>query len=174
MNQNTNEAGKLTGSSIPCVIRTEGGPEGGRPSRLEIDGAFSARNAIERAITLAKELRAFVDFAIDGVEQQVCWTSDVDTILVLHERQRDHRKLSEVSVMGHCKDCKHWESHTAGPNKSWHTCEAPDWVDYDAKIGDGDFAIYAHASDDTGLTAGLKTGPMFGCIKFQPHGKKTA
>ncbi|NUX58681.1 hypothetical protein [Paraburkholderia youngii] len=72
--------------------------------------------------------------------------------------------------MGRCKDCKYWESHTDMRNKSWQTCEAPQWVDYAAKIGDADFAIYADASDDTGLQAGLKTGPMFGCIKFEASG----
>ena len=69
--------------------------------------------------------------------------------------------------MGHCKDCKYWESHSDMFNKSWMTCEAPNWVERDTKIGDADFAIFADASDDSGLTVGLKTGPMFGCIKFQ-------
>lgn len=71
--------------------------------------------------------------------------------------------------MGHCKDCKFWESHGDRRNNSWHTCELPDWVEREAKVGDDSFAIYAEAHDDSGLTAGLKTGPMFGCIKFQPH-----
>jgi len=68
--------------------------------------------------------------------------------------------------MGNCKDCKYWESHTDIWKKSWNTCEFVDWVDYEQKIGDDTFAIYASASDDSGLKTGLKTGPMFGCIKF--------
>ena len=73
--------------------------------------------------------------------------------------------------MGHCKDCKHWESHIDTRNRSWHTCEAANWVERDSKIGDDDLAIYADANDDSGLDAGLKTGPMFGCVKFLPLNK---
>lgn len=69
--------------------------------------------------------------------------------------------------MGNCKDCKFWEFRVDMYNKSWNTCEAVAWVDYDSRIGDDSFAIYASASDDSGLEAGLKTGPMFGCNKFQ-------
>jgi hypothetical protein len=80
---------------IPCVILTESGPAGGQPSKLELDGALTARGVIEEAIKVARQLRAFVDFSFEGVEQQVCWTSNVDAILALHERSRDHRKLPE-------------------------------------------------------------------------------
>lgn len=68
--------------------------------------------------------------------------------------------------MGLCKDCKYWESHTDVFKKSWCTCEAVDWVERDDKIEDNEVALFASASDDTGLRAGLKTGPLFGCIKF--------
>lgn len=81
---------------IACVIRMEDGPEGGQPSRLEIAGDLSPRGAIEEAIKVAKERRALVDFAIDGIEQQVSWTSDADTILALHERQRHHRMMCKA------------------------------------------------------------------------------
>lgn len=70
--------------------------------------------------------------------------------------------------MGNCKDCKYWEAHNDGRNR-WNTCEAADWVYYKDKIGDSDIAIFADASDDTGLDCGLKTGPMFGCVKYQPE-----
>ena len=69
--------------------------------------------------------------------------------------------------MGNCKDCKFWEEHQDG-RKEWNTCEAADWVEYGDVIGESDIAIYATALDDTGLMTGLKTGPMFGCVKFQP------
>lgn len=69
--------------------------------------------------------------------------------------------------MGHCKDCKHW--HQALGHTSWNTCEAPDTVVYDAVIADDTFALYAEAHDDSGLEYGLKTGPMFGCVKFEPR-----
>ena len=67
--------------------------------------------------------------------------------------------------MGNCKDCKYWEPHNKR-NKKWHTCGAASWVDYDEKIEDGGVGIYADASDDSGLVCGLRTGPMFGCVKF--------
>lgn len=70
--------------------------------------------------------------------------------------------------MGHCKDCGFWDSDT----KNFNTCLFPDWVDQYTKIEDDTFAIYADACDDSGLTAGLKTGPMFGCVKFKPIKKK--
>jgi hypothetical protein len=66
----------------------------------------------------------------------------------------------------YCGDCKYWENHTDMWNKSWNTCEAAKWVDRDEKIGENEFAVYADCADDHGLNAGLKTGPMFGCIKF--------
>jgi len=72
--------------------------------------------------------------------------------------------------MGNCKDCRHWEHHHDMRNKKWSTCNSVDWVGYDQSIDDCDAAIYADASDDSGLEAGLKTGPMFGCVQFQSKG----
>jgi len=60
--------------------------------------------------------------------------------------------------MGYCKDCSRWDKYE-------NTCSV-DWKDRDSKVQDDDFFIYAHASDDQGLDAGLKTGPLFGCIQF--------
>lgn len=74
--------------------------------------------------------------------------------------------------MRNCKDCKYWELHTAVFNKQWQTCEAPTWREYSDKIAEDDFAIYADASDDSGLKCGLKTGPMFGCDRFQQRKPK--
>lgn len=71
--------------------------------------------------------------------------------------------------MGNCKDCKHW--HVALGHSTWNTCEYPDTVPYDHKIADDDVALYADAHDDSGLEHGMKTGPMFGCIKFQARVK---
>lgn len=75
--------------------------------------------------------------------------------------------------MGHCKDCKFWEYHYDIWRKEWHTCEAVDGVYYSDKIPDDSFAIYAEADDDSGLNSGLKTGPLFGCIKFQERSTKS-
>lgn len=68
--------------------------------------------------------------------------------------------------MGNCKDCKYWESHFDTRSKTWNTCEYPDWVNYDAKIPEDSISFYADAHDDCGLDAGIKTGSLFGCIKF--------
>lgn len=73
--------------------------------------------------------------------------------------------------MGFCKDCKHWESHSDVRNRAWHTCSAADWVERGTEIGEDGLAIYADATDDSGLDAGLRTGPMFGCVKFAPCGR---
>lgn len=70
--------------------------------------------------------------------------------------------------MGYCKDCKHWRSHLGEFNKAWETCEGVDWTDMTSRIKEDDFALYAEAHDDSGLSAGLRTGPLFGCIKFSP------
>ena len=67
--------------------------------------------------------------------------------------------------MGICKDCIYWDK--ALGHKNWNTCNLPDWVEYNEKIGDDEIAYYADAHDDSGLDAGIKTGPMFGCIKFE-------
>jgi hypothetical protein len=71
----------------------------------------------------------------------------------------------------YCKDCVHWESHIGTQwdhmqGKSWNTCEAAGWANRGDKIVGDELAIYADASDDTGLEAGLMTGPLFGCIRF--------
>ena len=65
-----------------------------------------------------------------------------------------------------CKDCKFWESHWDG-RKTWNICQVADWVSQDYKVADDEIAYYADASDDSGLDAGIKTGPLFGCIKFE-------
>lgn len=69
-------------------------------------------------------------------------------------------------MTGHCKDCRYWEFHHDTRGRKWHTCEAANWVNRDDQIDDSDIAYYADALDDSGLDAGIKTGPMFGCVKF--------
>lgn len=75
-------------------------------------------------------------------------------------------ELHERFQVGHCKDCKHW--HQALGHVHWNTCEAANTeVDYDTPMPEDGFGLYAHVNDDCGLSAGVKTGPLFGCIKFQ-------
>lgn len=66
----------------------------------------------------------------------------------------------------YCKDCRFWESHTER-NKTWTTCGKVTEVWFSDKINENDFAVYSRADDDSGLESGLKTGPMFGCLKFE-------
>lgn len=57
--------------------------------------------------------------------------------------------------MGNCKDCKHWydeECMLIGTNEN---------------VGTDGFTLEIHASDDHGLFYSIKTGPMFGCVKFE-------
>ena len=67
---------------------------------------------------------------------------------------------------GYCKDCQYWESHN---NLHWQTCNLPVWANYSDDIGEDNMAMYVNANDDTGLEYDLKTGPMFGCVKFKPR-----
>ena len=70
-------------------------------------------------------------------------------------------------MSGYCKDCKFWRtSEKAFSNKTVSECDRLNWADRYETIGDDEAAIYADATDESGLEAGLKTGPMFGCIKF--------
>lgn len=68
--------------------------------------------------------------------------------------------------MGNCKDCRHWD-------ELFSICVGVDWIDVfedDVKPMDkaNGFAIAVCAPDDQGLTIHLKTGPLFGCVQFQP------
>lgn len=71
--------------------------------------------------------------------------------------------------MGHCKDCHYWEQGTDryGKKYVYGYCDRVAWMDRFDKVPDDGFVIHADASDDTGLDAGLKTGPMFGCTQFK-------
>lgn len=76
---------------------------------------------------------------------------------------------NEASVkVGNCKDCKYWETYGNSfyyPTE-WKECDRPDRVMRYDPTKDDEVALYADALDDSGLTAGLKTGPMFGCVHF--------
>lgn len=68
----------------------------------------------------------------------------------------------------YCKDCKHWEIYDLREKPKWAECGLPSWTSRGSDIEEDTVAIYADACDDTGLDAGLKTGRMFGCLKFRP------
>lgn len=65
--------------------------------------------------------------------------------------------------MGNCKDCNHW--HNAKQHPWWNTCQVPEIVKYNEKISDTGFAYYVES--DGIVDFGIKTGPMFGCVKFE-------
>ena len=70
--------------------------------------------------------------------------------------------------MGNCKDCKFWvETDSLYTRKVWRECQAADWVDKGDTVSENGIGYYADAHDESGLTAGLITGPMFGCVLFQ-------
>lgn len=75
--------------------------------------------------------------------------------------------VEKEMAAGRCKDCKHWHTQIHNGIEPVSTCKLPRVVDYDTKIAENELAVYAQANDEWGLIAGLKTGPMFGCIKFQ-------
>lgn len=62
----------------------------------------------------------------------------------------------------HCKDCKYWQSNGF--------CDAIN--NHDPGFGwkqnpDIEFSIKCVVNDDSGLDVWLKTGPKFGCIRFE-------
>lgn len=70
--------------------------------------------------------------------------------------------------MNTCKNCRHWEHITTMEGKQYTECNAVNWADRYDKIEGNNFAVYGDAADDTGLDAGLKTGPDFSCVQFRP------
>lgn len=72
--------------------------------------------------------------------------------------------------MGNCKDCRHWKSDS-------FLCCAVDVITVDYPNGDdppgGETeCVIAVSESDERPSAGLKTGPLFGCVQFQLAPKK--
>jgi hypothetical protein len=72
-----------------------------------------------------------------------------------------------------CKNCKYWECAIDTLGKEWSECRI-DWVGRTDAIAENGIAIYAESADDTGLKTGLKTGPLFGCVRFERKEKEKA
>ncbi|TJY57421.1 hypothetical protein E4T66_18615 [Sinimarinibacterium sp. CAU 1509] len=70
--------------------------------------------------------------------------------------------------MGHCRDCERWKHHQDEYGVAWMSCDGVDYADRGEAIGHDAAAVYVEASDDTGLSGGLITGPDFGCTHFVP------
>lgn len=67
----------------------------------------------------------------------------------------------------HCKDCKFWNRDGVRRSAATTgTCERVEWENSKRPTGDAAF-LFADAHDDSGLRAELRTGPEFGCLKFQ-------
>jgi hypothetical protein len=60
--------------------------------------------------------------------------------------------------MSSCKNCGYWENGD---------CHLPDWVGRWEPVKQDAMVIYADAHDDSGLDAGVRTGPLFGCKGFK-------
>ena len=67
----------------------------------------------------------------------------------------------------YCKDCKYWD-RAYNPGE----CNGVTWVYKKEKINDNAAGYYADASDDNGLDAGFRTGPLFGCVTFVKYDGK--
>jgi hypothetical protein len=76
-----------------------------------------------------------------------------------------------MSCLGYCKNCKFWKHHENDYGKKWNSCEVAGWGERGDKFSSDALAIFVHVHDDSGLEAGLMTGPEFGCIKFQEAGR---
>lgn len=73
--------------------------------------------------------------------------------------------------MGNCKDCRHWRSVHDTLNRTYHECDAVGFEIEASKPGpDGvegnGFVIYTN--DTHGSEESFRTGPNFGCVRFQP------
>lgn len=71
----------------------------------------------------------------------------------------ENKLPADLPEAGNCKDCYRW-------SKESQECDL-DWINREAKIKDDQFGVFANAWDDSGLVAGLKTGPLFGCVQFR-------
>lgn len=60
--------------------------------------------------------------------------------------------------MNRCKNCAHWGVWSEG------VCDRESQTQHDPETF---FEIECYASDDTGLTYKLVTGPEFGCVQFK-------
>lgn len=60
-----------------------------------------------------------------------------------------------------CRNCKFWGHYRKGE------CDRVDGLFPDNPAAS--FDIVTHVLDDSGLNAGLVTGPDFGCIHFAPR-----
>lgn len=77
--------------------------------------------------------------------------------------------------MGNCKDCKFWDRAWLNSKFNMAECDAFGYYDpvygpYGPKPEEDDAAFDLRVNDDYGLTHKFMTGPMFGCVKFQPRG----
>lgn len=64
----------------------------------------------------------------------------------------------------YCKDCKKW-------SKATNECYLASWEPQNIKLKDNEIIFFADAADDSGLMAGVRTGPNFGCIRFEEKKK---
>lgn len=70
------------------------------------------------------------------------------------------KKLLENKVLTNsCSTCKFWNEG--------HECGRSEWVGRRYDMRGKEFGFYADASDDQGLSGGVKVGPDFCCILFQ-------
>jgi len=77
-----------------------------------------------------------------------------------YKRYKNIWKVDIVEKEGRCSTCKAWENMN-----ECGACAGSD--DYrDMPLGD-DFFVFVTAADDTGLSGKLRTGPDFGCIKWE-------
>ena len=60
-----------------------------------------------------------------------------------------------------CSNCEHWDRLTYSKVK-YGVCYQPD------DKGDDGLSVSVEVDDDCGLRVELRTGPNFGCTKFEP------
>ncbi|WP_186214527.1 hypothetical protein [Burkholderia gladioli] len=91
------QAVELPRTTIECSILAEN--HGAEAGSIEIEGEVTPRAVIAGMIDLAKRRTAFVDFTLEGVSQQAAWTSNVETLLALHEQGKSQEMPENSTVL---------------------------------------------------------------------------
>jgi hypothetical protein len=61
---------------------------------------------------------------------------------------------------GRCKNCRFWDDGV---------CDGGDWEENPLRDNSRLFFIDVTVADDHNLNVKLKTGPEFGCVRFEPR-----
>lgn len=100
------------------------------------------------------------------LERAARFTRDAEQAFITGIQKILSERQPMAPLPGRCKDCMFWHEVNTGRHQ-WHECEASTWTPMTSPMEEDGFALYAEATDDSGVESGIKTGPEFGCTKFK-------